>query len=204
MPGLGILPLTTPEERRSAYAQIVPYTERLEQHAAAERVERLVEDCGSGRTPNWYMLNWNELTDLAARGVGIGPHTQHHIVLAQATPEQVRAEVEGSWADLQARLRQPLPIFCYPNGMPHAVNGTAAAAVRQAGLAGAYTMVSGHNVIGQTNPYYLHRMGMEAGESFRKFTMKLTPTGAGLPPLEAPAQPHRRRRDALLDEVVEM
>ena len=115
---MGDLPLTTPEERRSAFAQIVPYTERLEQHAAAERVERLVEDCGIGPNTNRYMLNWNELTDLAARGVSIGPHTRHHIVLAQATPEQVRAEVEGSWADLQARLRQPLPIFCYPTGCP--------------------------------------------------------------------------------------
>ena len=44
------------------------------------------------------------------------------------------------------------------------MSGTAAAAVRQAGLAGAYTMVSGHNVIGRTNPYYLHRIGMEAGK----------------------------------------
>jgi hypothetical protein len=68
-----------------------------------------------------------------------------------------------------------LPIFCYPTGLPHAVSQTAANAVRKAGLAGAYTMVSGLNIIGRTDPFYLYRIGMEAGESFRKFTLKLTP-----------------------------
>jgi hypothetical protein len=36
-------------------------------------------------------------------------------------------------------------------------------------------MVAGLNVVGRTHPYYLHRIGMEAGESFRHFTLKLTP-----------------------------
>lgn len=175
VPGLGRVPLTCQEERHAAFVRIVPQVERLEEAAAARQVATIVERCDVAPNSARYMLNWDELADLAARGVNIGPHTRDHIILAQATPERVRAEVEGSWADLQARLPAPLPIFCYPNGLPHAVNPTAAAAVRRAGLAGAYTMVSGHNVIGRTNPYLLHRIGMEAGESLRKFALKLTP-----------------------------
>jgi peptidoglycan/xylan/chitin deacetylase (PgdA/CDA1 family) len=175
VPGLGTLPLGTEEEQSRAFGQIVGYIERLDEAEAARQVAAIVEYCGVAPNTTRYMLNWDELADLAARGVAIGPHTRHHPVLARATPERVRAEVEGSWADLQARLPRPLPIFCYPTGLPHAVNRTAAAAVRQAGLAGAVTMVSGHNIIGRTDPYLLYRIGMEAGESLRKFSLKLTP-----------------------------
>lgn len=175
VPGLGVLPLAAPEAKRDSFGQIVSHIEHLEQKAAAAQIARIVEYCAVAPNTNRYMLNWEELRDLAEQGVSIGPHTQHHIVLAQATAERVQAEVTGSWTDLQARLPRPLPIFCYPTGLPHAVNRTAAAAVRQAGLAGAYTMVAGLNVIGRTDPYFLYRIGMEAGESFRKFTLKLTP-----------------------------
>lgn len=175
VPGLGLLPLTSPEERHAAFEQMVRQVERLAEAEATRQVATIVERCEVPPNTIRYMLDWDELADLAARGVNIGPHTRDHTVLAQAGPERVRAEVEGSWTDLQARLPAPLPIFCYPNGLPHAVNAVATAAVRRAGLAGAYTMVSGHNVIGRTNPYLLHRIGMEAGESLRKFILKLTP-----------------------------
>lgn len=175
VPGLGVLPLTTPEERFTAFNLVVPHFERLSEEEAAQHTRTLIEYCELGPNTTRYMLNWEELRDLAAQGVSIGPHTRHHTVLAQATPARVQVEVEGSWADLQEHLPRPLPIFCYPTGLPHAVNHTAAAAVHKAGMAGAYTMVSGLNVIGRTDPYYLYRIGMEAGESFRKFTLKLTP-----------------------------
>jgi len=47
----------------------------------------------------------------------------------------------------------------------------------RAGLAGAVTMVAGLNVLGRTDPYYLYRVGMVAGESLRKFAIKLSPAG---------------------------
>ncbi len=175
VPVLGRLPLTTAEERFTAFNRVVPHFERLPEAEAAQYTRALLEYCGLEPNTTRYMLNWEEIHDLAEQGVSIGAHTRHHTVLAQATAERVQAEVEGSWADLQEHLPDPLPIFCYPTGLPHAVNQTAADAVRKAGLAGAYTMVSGLNVIGRTDPFYLYRIGMEAGESFRKFTLKLTP-----------------------------
>jgi hypothetical protein len=36
-------------------------------------------------------------------------------------------------------------------------------------------MVAGLNVLGQTNPYLLYRVGMEGSDSVRKFAFKLTP-----------------------------
>jgi peptidoglycan/xylan/chitin deacetylase (PgdA/CDA1 family) len=174
---LGVLPLATPPQRHAAYERLVRLVERTPEHDAARLVDTIVERCAAGPNNMAAMLNWSEITDLAADGVNVGPHTQSHIVLAQATPQQVEAEVRGSWADLQERVPHALPIFCYPNGKPHAVNLTAARAVRQAGLAGAYTMVAGLNIIGRTNPYLLYRVGMVAGEPLWRFKLKLSLTG---------------------------
>ncbi|HEX6608787.1 MAG TPA: polysaccharide deacetylase family protein, partial [Chloroflexia bacterium] len=152
VPGLGVLPLTTPVERRAAYDRLVPLVERTPEAAAGRLVESVVAQCKVEPNTVPHMLDWDELAAVAEQGVDIGPHTREHIVLAQASPERVAAEVEGSWADLRARIPRALPIFCYPTGKPHAINCVAANAVRQAGLAGAYTMVAGLNVIGQTDP----------------------------------------------------
>jgi peptidoglycan/xylan/chitin deacetylase (PgdA/CDA1 family) len=175
VPGLGVLPLTTPAERRAAYDRLVPLVERTPEAAAGRLVESVVAQCKVEPNTVPHMLDWDELAAVAEQGVDIGPHTREHIVLAQASPERVAAEVEGSWADLRARIPRALPIFCYPTGKPHAINRVAANAVRQAGLAGAYTMVAGLNVVGQTNPYLLYRVGMEGSDSVRTFAFKLTP-----------------------------
>ena len=177
VPGLGTLPLGAPAERLAAYARLVPLIEHTEEAGAARLVEMVVKQCGVEPNTDQVMLTWEEIAALAAAGVNMGPHTRSHIVLAQATPERVQAEVAGSWADLQARIPNAVPIFCYPNGKPHAVNLTAAQAVRGAGLAGAYTMVAGLNTIGRTNPYLLYRVGMVAGESLRRFQFKISPLG---------------------------
>ena len=45
-----------------------------------------------------------------------GPHTITHPVLARTTDEQSRRELAGSWERLKEEARQPVPVFCYPNG----------------------------------------------------------------------------------------
>jgi peptidoglycan/xylan/chitin deacetylase (PgdA/CDA1 family) len=177
VPGVGALPLTTPAERLAAYERLVPFLERVPEAESARLVEQIVAACGVPPNTTPHLLTWDEVAALAADGVDIGPHTRSHIILAQADPTRVQAEIAGSWQDLQGRVPRPLPLFCYPNGKPHAVNAVAARAVRQAGLAGAVTMVAGLNVLGRTDPYYLYRVGMVAGESLRKFAIKLSPAG---------------------------
>ncbi|HYO49752.1 MAG TPA: polysaccharide deacetylase family protein, partial [Chloroflexia bacterium] len=160
-----------------AYRRLVPYLERIREQEAARLLGHILEQCEVEPNTTPHMLNWEEIAALAVEGVTIGPHTQSHIILAQASKERVQAEVGGSWADLQAKIARPLPIFCYPNGKPHAINHVATQAVREAGLAGAYTMVAGLNVVGRTDPYLLYRVGMEAGQSLRRFAFKLSAGG---------------------------
>jgi peptidoglycan/xylan/chitin deacetylase (PgdA/CDA1 family) len=174
---VGVLPLRTPKERHAAYCRLVPHIERIREHEAARLLDGIVEQCEVEPNLTPHMLSWEEIAALAAEGVSIGPHTQSHIILAQANRERIQAEVAGSWADLQAKIARPLPIFCYPNGKPHAINRVATQAVREEGLAGAYTMVAGLNVVGRTDPYLLYRVGTEAGQSMRRFAFKLSAGG---------------------------
>lgn len=174
VPGSGRLPLNSAAARSHAFDRLVARVERLPEAEAVRLMARVVERGGVGPPTQRYLLDWDDVAALAASGVAIGPHTQHHPILAQITPERVRAEVTGAWADLQDHVPHPLPIFCYPNGKSHAISPAAVAAVQATGLAGACTMIAGLNVLGRTNPYLLYRVGTEAGESLQKYALKLT------------------------------
>ena len=45
-----------------------------------------------------------------------GPHSVTHPVLSRTTDEAAGYEIAESWARLRAEARNPVPIFCYPNG----------------------------------------------------------------------------------------
>ncbi len=177
IPGSRVLSLQTPVERRMAYQRLTYFMER----ADAEQVNRLLDfilkQCEVEPCSRRIVLDWDELAELSAEGVAIGAHTRHHVVLAKVPPARARAEIAGSWNDLRARLEKPLPIFCYPAGKAYAVDAGVAHMVKQAGMVGAYTMIPGLNTMGRTNPYLLHRIGMEAGEPLAKFAIKIA--GAG-------------------------
>jgi peptidoglycan/xylan/chitin deacetylase (PgdA/CDA1 family) len=182
LPGLGHFSLRAEQERLATYERIVPIIEQREACEAERLVASLLDLCGVEPNHTPYLLGWDEVEVLAAEGVAVGPHTRQHPILSRVGPERAWAEIEGSWRDLKGHLRpsssaQPLPILCYPNGQPHAVNGAAKEAARRAGLVGAVTMVAGLNVAGTTDPFIMHRYGSVAGESLPHFRLKLGPAG---------------------------
>ncbi|MEA2574473.1 MAG: hypothetical protein QOH93_1771 [Chloroflexia bacterium] len=193
--GLGTLPLSNKQERAEAFSRIVPHIERLPEDDANALLRAIVERCGVQPNQERYLLDWEELKDLEAEAVAIGPHTRHHPILAQAAPGRVRSEARGSWRDLTLHLQRPLPIFCYPNGREHAVNRTVMGAVRDAGLVAAFTTVPGLNVAGKTDPYRLFRIGATEGESLRHFAIKLSPAGRAYRGLKSMLRARRSRND---------
>jgi len=45
-----------------------------------------------------------------------GPHTVTHPVLSRTTDDVMSQEITESWTRLCAEARNPVPVFCYPNG----------------------------------------------------------------------------------------
>ncbi len=178
VPPVGRLPLSTPEERDIAYEALVGAIERTEAGKVDLLVEAISQACGVKPSTEKQRLSWHEIKALSEGGdITIGPHTRSHPILAQTTPLQMHDEIQGSWDDLTANLSRPLPLFAYPNGQAYAINEANQQSVRQAGLPGAFTMMAGHNTLGQTNPYMMHRIGATSGLSLSRFKLRVSPLG---------------------------
>jgi peptidoglycan/xylan/chitin deacetylase (PgdA/CDA1 family) len=96
--------------------------------------------------PEYQPMSWAAVRTLAASGVEFGAHTKTHPILsALADPQQLREEITGSKARIEAELNRPVLHFCYPNGMMRDIGPAAAAAVREAGLRTAVTAEPGLN-----------------------------------------------------------
>lgn len=63
-----------------------------------------------------FMLEWRQLSELAARGIEIGGHSHSHPHLDTLSLRRTREEIAGSLAALQAALSAPVATFAYPHG----------------------------------------------------------------------------------------
>jgi peptidoglycan/xylan/chitin deacetylase (PgdA/CDA1 family) len=69
------------------------------------------------RAPEQYApMSWDQLRKCEDRGMSFGPHTVTHPVLRRVGSAEATHEIAESWARLRAEARQPVPVFCYPNG----------------------------------------------------------------------------------------
>jgi peptidoglycan/xylan/chitin deacetylase (PgdA/CDA1 family) len=143
-----------------------------------------------GSSAHWLdgepVANWEEVAGLAAAGVGIGSHAQHHRKLTELSPEEAAAEMEGSLSDLREKLGTPLPAIAFPNGGHDA--GICAGA-EEAGYAVAFTTEKGRNGIG-ADRFALRRVSIHASDGALAALWKAT-TGEALP------GPWRRLRERL-------
>jgi peptidoglycan/xylan/chitin deacetylase (PgdA/CDA1 family) len=179
LPGVTRLPLRSAEERAAAYEQMVAAVERADAADAERLVTAVARACGVEPSTEKHILDWQEISTLSEAGdVAVGPHTRRHPILSRTTPARMHEEVAGSWSDLQARLTRPLPLFAYPNGQAYAINKANIDTVRRAGLAGAFTMMAGHNSPGKTDPFLMHRIGATPGLSLNRFKLRLSPLGS--------------------------
>ncbi|MBA3734606.1 MAG: polysaccharide deacetylase family protein [Actinobacteria bacterium] len=82
-------------------------------------------------------MNWEELGEHADRGVEIGSHGVSHAHLTTLSGDELHHELNGSWEEIEDRLRRPCKDFAYPYG-EHDLRVRAAA--RVAGYGRAYAL----------------------------------------------------------------
>ena len=85
-------------------------------------IEELARDAGVAfpeTIPSAYaVMSWDAMRSVESPMVRFGAHTETHPILGRCEDDRARAEIEESCRRLQAELRYPSPVFCYPNGMP--------------------------------------------------------------------------------------
>jgi peptidoglycan/xylan/chitin deacetylase (PgdA/CDA1 family) len=113
--GLGVLPLNSIADKRSALAKIIPAVKHLPVEQRSEAVARISEYC-QATLPNDLMLSTQQLQQLRAEGAGIGVHTVSHPILAKLDETVAKREIADSRDHLEGILGERVGLFAYPNG----------------------------------------------------------------------------------------
>lgn len=105
-------------------------------------------------TEKYRTIEVSDIQTLENAGMLVGPHSRTHRILTSLDDQAVRAEIAGSWADLQEMASTPLPVFCYPVGKATDFSRREAALVEQCGMRAAVTAVAGSMLVDSPTDLY--------------------------------------------------
>jgi peptidoglycan/xylan/chitin deacetylase (PgdA/CDA1 family) len=116
-----------------------------EKHRAIARLAQEAEvDLPKAAPLRYAPMSWDHVRSYERHGMSFGPHTVSHPILSRTQPERASMEITESWRRVQAEARNPVPIFCYPNGRLDADFGDREVAMaRKLGLLGAVSTEAG-------------------------------------------------------------
>jgi peptidoglycan/xylan/chitin deacetylase (PgdA/CDA1 family) len=137
------LQLTDPASRRrdaESIAEACKWVSDAERRAFTDSIGRAL-DVELPATPDtmYEVMDWDEIRRFEHAGVGFGPHSRTHPILSQVDDASARDEIFGSWETLRRECRDPVPVFCYPNGTAASFTTRDADFVKDAGMRGAVT-----------------------------------------------------------------
>jgi peptidoglycan/xylan/chitin deacetylase (PgdA/CDA1 family) len=119
-------------------------------------------------------MTWEQVRELAERGVEIGSHTVSHAHLTRLSDAELDHELGDSRVHLEDELRRPARLLAYPYGEHDA---RVHAAVGRAGYAAAFAQWPGSS---RENPYALPRTSLYRCDSRRRAMFKTTRVGPAL------------------------
>lgn len=156
LPPLGELSICN-DNRIEVYRRVSSHLKRVPNEEKASLLEEIARQRHGADPEEQEMLSWDEVREMAPRGIEFGAHTLSHPILSRVTEEDARREISGSRELIGERLGRPVTYFAYPNGQPGDISDRVVALTRQAGYAAAVTTVEGVNRPG-ADPFLLKRI----------------------------------------------
>lgn len=95
-------------------------------------------------SPRYQAMTWDDLRRCERGGMNFGPHTVTHPVLSRTETTQSEHELREGWRRLSQESRQPVPVFCYPNGRFQDFGDREVRTLRDLGMLGAVVGISGY------------------------------------------------------------
>jgi peptidoglycan/xylan/chitin deacetylase (PgdA/CDA1 family) len=162
--GAGLVNL---EGLRRDPAAFVDLTQRLKRlrHAdlllTVDTIIRAVGHTTAGSSdPAPAALDWSTIRRLHGEGLGVAAHTRTHPILPMLSPAEAKEEIEGSRADLAARVPgSNLGVFAYPSGR---YDARTVATVERLGFELAFSTDRGLNRLGRSDRLRLRRFNVGA------------------------------------------
>ena len=83
-------------------------------------LQRLADDAGvtvpDNPPPSYQPITWDTARQLEEQGIRFAPHSVNHNILSRLSQASMEKEVQNTWQRIDNELKNPLKIFCYPNG----------------------------------------------------------------------------------------
>jgi len=132
--------------RRDAIEQLKCCLKTVREESKQEKLATIIELLDvelPARAPAAYAgITWQQAREMEAAGVELASHTLTHPILTQVSDTQLDRELRESKARLEAELRRPANLFCYPNGD---LDARVMRAAKRAGYRAAVTVEEGLN-----------------------------------------------------------
>jgi hypothetical protein len=174
---IGRITLDGPATRTAAFKALRDRLKQVDDAEAKSVVDRLADELDAPQ-PVHAVLGWDELRDLAADGVTMGPHTRTHAFLDQVSTEQARAEIAGSRDDLERELGTAPAAFAFPAGQH---TDAVVDILQDEGFEVAFTTEPGINDLGRADWLRLRRInigGRSTLSLIRARLLSFAPAGA--------------------------
>jgi glycosyltransferase involved in cell wall biosynthesis/peptidoglycan/xylan/chitin deacetylase (PgdA/CDA1 family) len=169
------LPLATLGDRRRAIERVLAWIKEIPDDARARFARELPVALGVAMPPDLALgmhLSWDEIREMADRGIEFGSHTVTHPILSNVEDGRLEKEVFNSKAELERELKREILVFSYPVGGAGNFQSRTIASVARAGYRYAVSYVEGV-VNNATNRLAMPRIHVEADHSLNLFRANL-------------------------------
>ncbi len=171
-----VFPTSNGEQKLRAVDTMLSRAKKVKDEQRLALLAELRELCGPvpSETGRGLFMNWDQIKDLASKGMEIGSHSVSHPILSQITsPENLEFELVESKRVLEEQIGKTVSSFCYPVGGPKTASEQVARAIAAAGYR--YACLYEHGVNGRAlpDPYNLWRISAETANDYDRFRAKL-------------------------------
>jgi peptidoglycan/xylan/chitin deacetylase (PgdA/CDA1 family) len=147
---------------RPAIMEAVRRQKSLDRSVIDATLASLADELGSREDGHECLdgfLDWEQVNNMAGRGVSFGGHGAEHRILTLVSPGEARDEIRTAKSVIEGHLKKAVPTFSYPNGN---WSTDVAMLVKESGYRLAFTTEPGF-VRSDDDPFTVRRINIHEG-----------------------------------------
>ena len=166
-------------DRCKADALIRDFLKKIPNQEKVKILEEITRAAGKDLRKNfatspYHCFTWDEMREMEKYGIEFAPHTLNHPILSRLDQKEAEKEIKESSDRLKIELKNPLPIFAYPNGQPEDFTDETILILKKFGFVAALTTVS-DTIAPQADLFRLPRFSLDGTDDMALF--RITASG---------------------------